>query len=126
MIAFKLVLDPETIEERTAGPSCGGIHASFSGKAFPDAGWTDFVLEFLQAYWRAVVALKRKTRSKVSFFEGPFELRFRRTGDRVEILAVKRPRDVVHRAEIGYIDLLEHSMQSVLPLIDIGRTVGSK
>lgn len=96
----------------------------FQGEAFPEAGWSDFALEFLKAYWEAVLELGKRADSTVSFYEGPYKLRFHRAGEEVAISALARDQ-VVHSGKLPYMELLEHSMRAILPWIEHEQAVGT-
>lgn len=116
MSAFELILNPVSLERREGRPTVGAVHVVIDGHAFPEEGWTDFALEFLEAYWQAILNLRTKEESSVSFYEGPYALKFLRTDKGVEVQALDR--DVIkYRETLEYVDLLEHTMQAILPWI---------
>jgi hypothetical protein len=124
MRAFKLVLDPDSLVHRATGPTIGAIHVEIEGTPFPERGWTDFAIVFLKDYLRAIVKLRKGKHAKVSFFDGPFRLQFRRTGDVVIVEALERGK-VALASKVQYADLLEHSMAAVLPWIEHELAVGA-
>jgi hypothetical protein len=124
MRAFKLVLDPESLVHRTSGPAVGAIHVEIDGTPFPARGWTDFAIVFLKDYLSAIVKLRKGKRAKVSFFDGPFSLKFSRTDGTVSIEALERGK-VTLKVRVPYADLLEHSMAAVVPWIGHELAVGA-
>jgi hypothetical protein len=129
MQSFKLVLDPESVERRGNQPAVGRVYAEFAGKAFPEKEWSDFALVFLRDYMEAVEKLRTRARSSVSFFEGPYEIRFHRLKDRVEVSAIQRGQgkdSILHKATVPYTELLEHSMQAILPWVEHEQAVATR
>jgi hypothetical protein len=117
MAKYALVVDPESLERRYGAPTVGVVHLLFGSKAFPARDWSDFALEFLGDYVRAVLLLRKRKRSSVSFFEGPHELRFRRDGEVVHVEAISEG-TVIHSAEMPFAHLLEQTMADLLPFIE--------
>lgn len=126
MAKFRLVFDPDSIERRASRPAVGKVHVLFGAKAFPEREWTDFALEFLSDYLAAITKLRTAAKSKVSFFDGPYELRFVRTGDDVSVAAHdRRQREAVFSTSVPYTDLLQSSMQAIIPWVDHEIAVGA-
>lgn len=127
MQAFKLVIDPESIERRGSKPAVGRVHVLIGGRAFPARDWSDFALEFLSDYLAAITKLRTAARSKVSFFDGPYELRFARSGETVEVSAIDRRAGAgaVHTVTVAYTDLLQYSMQAIIPWVEHEVAVGT-
>jgi len=117
-------MDADSIERRAKGPATGVVYVEFGSVAFPEKRWSDFALEFFGDYLKAVLKLRKSKTSRVAFFEGPFELKFRRAGTQVRIAALERGREL-HVATVGYTELLGHSLQALVPYVEHEQAVGA-
>lgn len=124
MSEFRLILEADSIERRPRGPAVGIVYVELEGKAFPEKGWSDFALVFLGDYLKAVLKLRTRAASRVSFFDGPYALTFRRSGKLVKISALDRGHSV-GEASLPYADLLAHSMQVLLSYVENEQAVSA-
>ena len=69
-----LVADAETLEFRQGGPAIGGIWLVTESGAFPQVGWSDFVVVLL-CWWADAllkVLLNQDIQARVHFMAGPY------------------------------------------------------
>lgn len=120
MDRFKLVVKPETFD-RTSSSIWGVVYVEIGRKAFPRKDWTDIALGFVLAFWSAVLRLRHRKTSKVSFYDGPYEIHFRRHGSFVYIETLDRHTNDAPplKCRVKYDELLAESMSALLPWLSV-------
>lgn len=76
-----LRVDVRTVVVRSTGPATGDVCITLNGEAFPSDGWNDFLVPIYAAWTNALARLLRGSTvsERVSFMDGPYELRLVRT-----------------------------------------------
>lgn len=91
-----LVADAETAEFRKGGPAIGGIWLVTESSAFPQAGWSDFVVVLL--CWWADALLRvlhnEDMQARVNFMDGPYCVAVARSFGMLKFRMIARGREV--------------------------------
>jgi hypothetical protein len=91
-----LVVDAENVEFRQGGPAIGGVWLVTEGDAFPQVGWSDFVVVLL--CWWAGALLKvihnEDMQTRVPFMDGPYAVDVARSFGMLKFRMIARDREV--------------------------------
>jgi hypothetical protein len=73
-MAATLIIKPETLQIGAYGSVTGAIWLKIGEQAFPDEGWTDFVVTLLEWWTNGLLRLASNSRAteKVPFMDGPY------------------------------------------------------
>jgi len=91
-----LVADAETLEFRQGGPAIGGIWLVTESGAFPQVGWSDFVVVLL-CWWADAllkVLLNQDIQARVHFMDGPFAVDVARSFGMLNFRMIARDREI--------------------------------
>ncbi len=85
-------VDTKSLERSPSGSITGGIWVQVGGVAFPEEGWSDFVVVILTWWSDALCALMSspRTDAELLFMDGPFALHAMSHQDRIYLAAVDR------------------------------------
>jgi hypothetical protein len=91
-----LIADVGTLEVRPGGPAIAGIWMVTENGAFPQAGWSDFVVVIL-GWWAAALlkTIRRKGAwERVHFMDGPYAVDFTVSSEMLHFRLMSRDREV--------------------------------
>ena len=71
-----MVFDDDQLHRAKSGAVWGRIYFDLGDRTFPDKGWTDMVVAFLNAWLESLIRIAEGTshREKVAFFDGPLSV----------------------------------------------------
>jgi hypothetical protein len=107
-----VVLDDDSLERAQSGTVWGRVYFETGDEFFPERGWTDMAIAFLNAWLAALLRIASGSvqQERVCFMDGPFELVLSATNSGLVDVGLIHKEDIVRTTKAAIKELLQDAV----------------